>query len=87
MSYKIEFKLSVEKDLKQIEGIFHQSIFKKIENLKKFPQTPNIKKLSTVENYYRLRCGNYRIIFQVDSMNMKIVIFYIRHRKDVYKNL
>lgn len=44
-------------------------------------------KLSGLENLYRLRIGDYRIIYEVDEADELVTIHYIRHRKDVYRNL
>ncbi|MGM0466447.1 MAG: type II toxin-antitoxin system RelE family toxin [Acidobacteriota bacterium] len=48
----------------------------------------NIKKLKgTKENYYRLRVGNYRVIFKKEEERLIIIIVRIGHRKEVYLSL
>ncbi|MBI2463736.1 type II toxin-antitoxin system RelE/ParE family toxin [Candidatus Peregrinibacteria bacterium] len=82
----IEFKISVEKDLRKIDAVFHENIFKKIDELKKFPETGGVKKIQTLKTFYRMRVGDYRVIFQVLKNDHKIVIVHIRHRKIAYRD-
>lgn len=85
--FKIKFLEKAYKDFKKID-VSHQKIIKeKILILAKNPKIlkNNIKKLSGIkENIYRLRSGNYRIIFKKDNKNLIIIIIRIGHRKDVY---
>ncbi len=86
-SYKIEFKAQALKDIKLIPKIYIKNIYKRIKLLEKKPYPTGIKKLFSSENLFRIRTGNYRVIYSVDQ-NVKIItIYYIRHRKDIYKKL
>lgn len=85
--HQIEFKKSVEKDLKKIEKRDRNKIFSKIETLAVNPYKQDIKKLINVESYFRIRCGDYRIVFQILDSEEIVIIHHIRHRKDVYRNL
>jgi mRNA interferase RelE/StbE len=84
MKYKIEFKASVEKDLKKLDCAYLANIYRKISYLEDFPGKGDIKKLANTDGFFRLRVGEYRVIFRVEGK--VITVFYIRHRKDVYKN-
>ena len=86
--YKLEITKSVEKDLRKIAQKMHPIFFDAIENLTSnpFPQS-KYKKLKGTINSYRLRVGNYRIIYEVDNAIMKITVYRIRDRKNSYKNL
>jgi len=80
---KITIRQSAIKDLKKINEPFKSKIKKEILNLKNFPNVKNIKKLVNFEPSYRLRIGDYRVLFDVE--NSEIVIGRILHRKDSYK--
>jgi mRNA interferase RelE/StbE len=86
--YALEIAKTVEKDLRKIPVNMHDVFFTEIENLtiNPFPQS-KYKKLKGTENSYRLRVGNYRILYEVDSFVMLLTIYRIRHRKDSYKNI
>jgi len=83
--FRIVYAKSVEKDLRRISPPSLQKIKKELENLERFPDLPQIKQL---KNHpiadYRLRVGNYRILFDVNWDEEEIYILKIGHRKDVY---
>ncbi len=80
---KILIAKSAIKDLKKINDPFRAKINEKILELKKFPDVSNVKKLVRFEPAYRLRVGEYRVLFDVD--NDLIKIGRILHRKESYK--
>ena len=80
---QINIRESAIKDLKKIDQQHKERIHQKILTLKEFPDVANIKKLTDFEPAYRLRCGDYRILFDVQSGGI-IQIGRILHRKDSY---
>ena len=62
---KLEIRKSAIKDLKHISEPYKSKVHNKILELKDFPNIQNIKKLTNFESAYRLRIGNYRILFDV----------------------
>jgi len=80
---KIYIRKSAIRDLKKIDRKDKEKIHSGISELKKFPAVSDVKKLTNFEPSYRLRVGDYRILFDV-SENM-IEIGRILHRKDSYK--
>lgn len=83
--YKIVPKGSTEHDLKRIDRQYIPRILEAIESLAENPFPAQSKKLKDSESSYRLRVGDYRVIYQVNQENKTIVIYHIRHRKDAYK--
>lgn len=83
--YKLLFKKSVSDDFKRIDRQHTCRILSAIEQLSINPYPKNMKKLKGFENLYRLRVGDYRVIYEVDEENKTIVVHYVRHRKDAYK--
>jgi len=83
--YEILWKGSVTKDLKKLPKGIIGKIINKIEKLKKDPLPEGCVKIRTTKTFYRLRVGDYRIVYQVDKPGKRVIIYYIRHRKDIYK--
>jgi mRNA interferase RelE/StbE len=79
----IEIRKSAVKDLKSISEPFKTKLHDKILELKNFPNLPNIKKLTNFEPAYRLRVGDYRILF--DVVDEVIIIGRVLHRQNSYE--
>ncbi|MCF7823352.1 MAG: type II toxin-antitoxin system RelE/ParE family toxin [Candidatus Marinimicrobia bacterium] len=81
--YRVEFKRSVKKDLKQLPKSDVVGILNKIEALTENPRPPQSKKLIGLD-LYRLKVGRYRILYEIKDQILIITIIKIAHRKDVY---
>lgn len=86
-SYSLAFKHSVEKDLRKIPKEFIPRIFEHIENLSATPIPPDSYKIAGAESLYRIRIGEYRVIYQVLHDSREVIVFYIRHRSAAYREL
>jgi mRNA interferase RelE/StbE len=84
-SYNIQWKKSAEKDLLNIDHQQIPRIIKSVESLIKNPFPNQSLKLHGTNKLYRIRIGDYRVIYQVNNIENILTIFYVRHRKDVYR--
>jgi mRNA interferase RelE/StbE len=84
-SYSIEWKRSAYHDLKKIDKQHIPRILKEIRSLSLDPRPPDCEKLVDTERTFRVRIGDYRIVYQLDDRNRIVLIDCIRHRKDVYR--
>jgi mRNA interferase RelE/StbE len=82
--YKIYFKESVEKDFRTIPKKYLQKILLRIEALAKDPRPAGHEKL-TGQDRYRVRQGEYRIIYSIQNKDLTIWVVKVGHRKDVYR--
>ena len=80
---KINIRKSAIKDLGKIDQKNKEKIHSKILELRKYPNVSNIKKLTKFEPAYRLRVGNYRVLFDVSESTIEIGR--VLHRRDSYK--
>jgi len=87
MTYTIDLKPSVEKDLAHLSKSVVARLMTRIENLKTDPFPRQAIKLEGAERFYRIRVGDYRIIYGIDSQTRRITIHYIRHRREAYRRL
>ncbi len=72
-----------QKDLDKLEGRPFEWIIRKIRALAGDPRPPGCLKLTDQEGF-RLRVGDYRILYRVDASLKRIYIYRVRHRKDAY---
>jgi mRNA interferase RelE/StbE len=82
--YKIYFKRSAVKDLEAISKKDLQRIINRIDLLKADPRLPGCEKLSGQEQY-RVRQGNYRIVYSIQDDVLTVWAVKIGHRHDVYR--
>jgi mRNA interferase RelE/StbE len=84
--YRIIFSKTAEKDLDKLPVITIKKISKAIDNLAENPRPVGCKKLkSTKDNLWRIRIGDYRVIYEITDEIKVIDIRRIRHRKDIYE--
>ena len=80
--FQLEWKESAIRELEKLEKSISFRLYKKINSLVNDPFSQDIKKLKG-EPAYRLRIGDYRIIFDIEKD--KIIILQIAHRSKIYK--
>ncbi len=84
-SYEIRWKNSAERDLRKISSAQIPQIIKAIESMVDNPFPPQHRKLRGSERDYRIRVGDYRVIYQVETKTKVIVIYHVRHRREAYR--
>ena len=84
MAYQIVIKPSAQKDLDNLPDKEVIRISRRLELLSSEPRPIGIQKL-TNQDGYRIRSGDYRILFEIDDKAMSIFIYRIKHRKEVYR--
>jgi len=72
-----------QKDLDKLEVSAFDRILRKIRALAKDARPPGSLKL-TGDDGYRVRSGDYRILYRIDDASKRIFIYRVKHRKDVY---
>jgi len=79
--YKIEWKEHAIKDIEKFEGTMARRVIKKVDELSENPFSKDIKRLKGSKDF-RLRVGDYRVIFSIDQDSIQILK--VGHRKNVY---
>ncbi len=64
-----------------------ERIINQIEELSENPRPRQSRKLAGADRLYRLRVGDYRIIYEVDDDASEVIVFYARHRREAYRGL
>ena len=83
--HQIEVTRAAQRDLSSLPKSVFKRIDAKIQSLSEDPHPRGSKKLE--DNLFRVRVGDYRIIYQVISDRIVIVIIRVRHRREVYRGL
>lgn len=81
----IEFKPSVEKDIRRLPKDVVRRVLERANRLRYDPFPRGAIKLQGAERLYRVRVGRYRIVYEIDPNAGKVVIQRVRHRKTAYE--
>jgi mRNA interferase RelE/StbE len=84
MSYSLNFTKHALRDLEDINEPYYSAIKKAIYNLTTDPRPIGYIKLKG-RNGFRIRVGNYRIIYDIFDLELLIEVIAIGHRKDIYE--
>ena len=83
-SYNIIFQRDAEKELRQFPEKDIKRILKVIDFLRDEPFPVGVKKL-VGSDFYRIRIGTYRVIYQIKNKELIIVVLKVGHRKNIYR--
>ena len=82
--YNLEFRPSVSRDLKGVPSQDLKKILARIEGLRDNPRPVGSVKLSGFE-YYRVRQGDYRIVYEIEDDKLIVIVVKVGHRREVYR--
>ncbi len=85
MAYAVEFRPSVWKNVKKTPKRDLVKIKSKIEEISRNLPDPATTKMSGNSDFHKIRCGDYRIIYEIHEERIVILVVKIGHRKDVYR--
>jgi mRNA interferase RelE/StbE len=85
MTCHIEFTSSAGRDFSKLNREMQQRITAKVDGLADHPRPRGAEKLEGRENRYRIRVGDYRVIYEIQDEVLVVLIVRIGHRRDVYR--
>ena len=83
-SYSLEIKRSAAKELADLPAKDRGRVISRIQSLLDDPRPPGAEKLSEQERY-RVRQGDYRILYEIHDQVLLIIVVRIGNRRDVYR--
>jgi len=83
--YRIEVTPRAQKDLKALPTRERQRVAEQIDGLKTDPGPTGCKKLKGREDFYRIRVGDYRVVYQIEDEVLFILIVRAGDRKEIYE--
>ena len=86
MAYSIEFRPAALRDLRTIPKEMLLRVSRKVDSLSDSPRPPGVEKLSGSENSYRVRVGDYRILYQIEDEVLRVLVVRVGHRREIYRN-
>jgi mRNA interferase RelE/StbE len=87
LAYRVELTPRAQRDFKALDGSVRVRIKQRIEALAENPYPQGIRKIEGEDELYRLRVGDYRILYQVQGKVLLVLIVGIGHRRDIYRRI
>lgn len=84
MSYRIQFESKASKEFSKLSREIQERLADVIDDLANNPLPPAAKKLTQIEGY-RVRKGDYRILYTIDEAAKVVTIYRVGHRREVYR--
>ena len=83
--YRIEVSATAEKQIRRLAQKDQIEIIRRIQELETNPRPRQSRKLGGYDDVYRIRVGNYRILYTVEGTRLIVIVLKIGHRRDVYR--
>jgi len=83
--YAVTFARSARRELEALEPRLVARVFARIEGLSVEPRPAEAKKLQGTRQLWRIRVGDYRVVYSLDDRQRVVDIVRVRHRRDVYR--
>ena len=86
-AYRIEFTPAADQDFRSLPHDAQRRLRPKIDALAKNPRHHGAETLAGEKDLYRIRVGDYRVVYQIRDEVLLVVLVRIRHRREVYRSL
>ena len=83
--YRVELRPAALRDLRKLEPAIRGRIGVAIDQLGQTPRPAGVEKLQGQENRYRVRVGEYRVLYEIEDRVLLVLVIRIGHRRDVYR--
>ncbi len=83
--YRVSLARSATKQLRAIDRTIAQRIILRLDSLAENPRPAGCVRLQGARHLWRIRVGDYRVVYEIDEAERKVDVSIIRHRRDVYR--
>ncbi|MCC7351123.1 MAG: type II toxin-antitoxin system RelE/ParE family toxin [Phycisphaerales bacterium] len=87
MRYSVQFKPSVRKALLKMERPIQRRLIEAADDLGDDPRPHGVEKMAGDDNLWRVRVGDWRIIYEIHDRQLIVLVLKVRHRREVYRNM
>jgi mRNA interferase RelE/StbE len=86
-SYSVEWKNSAVRELKRLDRAVIRRLVELVESLAAEPRPAGCKKLAGTEHTYRVRSGDYRVVYNVQDRKLVVEVIRVGHRSKIYNEI
>ena len=85
MTYSVQIKPAAQRQIKKLPLDIQAQIIQKLAELELDPRPINVQKLSGEENAYRVRVGDYRIVYEIYDQVLLVIVVKVGNRREIYR--
>ena len=82
--YRVEFTTAAAKEVRKLDPQLRRRILAGISDLERDPRPHGVRKLTGFDNAWRVRIGDYRVLYEVEDERVLVTVVRVAHRRDVY---
>jgi mRNA interferase RelE/StbE len=83
--YSVEIEVRAAREIRALPRREQEHVIARTEALARNPRPPGCVKLSGHSELWRVRSGNYRIVYQIEDERLLVIVVKVGHRRDVYR--
>lgn len=87
MAYAVVLKPAAVRDLRKLPEDIRRRVAARIDDLAGDPRPVGSEALHGAADLYRVRVGDYRIVYQVESKALVVLVVHVGHRREVYRQI
>jgi mRNA interferase RelE/StbE len=87
MAYRVEFSKKAERELAKLPLDVQKQLAPIIDALSDNPCPPGVKRLAATNRIYRVRSGEYRVLYQIRDDVLLVLVVRVAHRREAYRDL
>jgi mRNA interferase RelE/StbE len=85
MAYTVTISRPAARDIRGLDDTAQRRVARVINALADNPRPPGVQKLSAEDGVYRVRSGDYRILYQIVDRQLVVLVVRVRHRREAYR--
>ena len=83
--YRVSLERAAERDLRRLPARLHDRVIATIQALADEPRPSGCRKLTGTDRDWRIRVGDYRVVYEIDDAAEEVCVNRVRHRREVYR--
>ena len=85
MSYTVQLAPAAKRQLRKLDRSIQERVVRRLDKLGQDPRPPGVEKLEGDESTYRIRIGEYRIVYDIHDKVLIVLVLKVGHRREIYR--
>jgi mRNA interferase RelE/StbE len=83
--YTVQLAPAAKRQLRKLDRSIQERVVRRLEKLEKDPRPPGVEKMEGDESTYRIRMGEYRIVYEIRDKVLVVLVLKVGHRREIYR--